>query len=103
MNTDAPVYSILGSRSYALYFGIVTSYDPATQTAVVKDCRHICEWRGKLGGITSLAADGICGERASESRIGIAAPSATLTEIINVFTCTDEAACSIIAAGERNR
>ena len=29
MNTDAPVYSILGSRSYALYFGIVTSYDDA--------------------------------------------------------------------------
>lgn len=103
MNTDAPVYSILGSRSYALYFGIVTSYDPATQTAVVRECRHICEWRGKLGGITSLAADGICGERASESRIGIAAPSATLTEIINVFQCTDVAAQSIIAHGNRNK
>lgn len=93
---------VLGSRTYGLYFGLVDSFDATTQTAVVRECRHIYEWHGKHGGITSLASHGICGSKASESRIGLPAPSATLTEIINVFTCTDEAACSIIAAGDAN-
>ena len=93
---------VLGSRTYGLYYGVVESYDPATQTAVVRECRHIYEWRGKHGGITSLASHGICGPKASESRIGLPSPIATLTEIINVFACTDSSSRTIIEAGNDN-
>jgi hypothetical protein len=91
---------VLGSRTYGLYFGLIESYDPATQVAVVRDCRHIYEWHGRAGGITSLASHGICGPDAGKSRIGRPAPVATLTEIINVFGCTATAAESIMRSGD---
>lgn len=89
--------AILANDHYGLYYGIVKSYDPKTRVAVVDQCRHVCRWFGRTGGITSLAAHGLCGPRAGESRIG-APVGATLTGIINVFECTPEAAATFDAA-----
>jgi hypothetical protein len=89
--------AILANDHYGLYYGIVKSYDPQTRVAVVEQCRHVCRWFGRTGGITSLAAHGLCGPRASESRIG-APVKATLTGIINVFEATAEAAATFDAA-----
>jgi hypothetical protein len=88
---------ILANKSYGLYYGEVESFDPATGVAVVRACRHVCRWYGRTGGITSLAAHGLCGPRASESRIG-APVQATLTGIVNVFECSPEAAASLESA-----
>ena len=88
---------ILANKSYGLYYGEVESFDPVTGVATVRNCRHVCRWYGKTGGITSLAAHGLCGPRACESRIGAPA-AATLTGIVNVFECSPEAAASLESA-----
>lgn len=90
-------YAILANEKYGLYAGFVESYDPLTRVAVVRECRHVARWYGKTGGITSLAAHGLCGPQAHESRIGAPA-QATLTGIVNVFTCSTEARASLEAA-----
>src|SRR5678810_1253178 len=90
-------FAILANKSYGLYVGIVESYDPVTGVAEVVGCRHVARWFGKTGGITSLAAHGLCGPRASESRIG-APTRATLTGIVNVFDCSPEARATFEAA-----
>jgi hypothetical protein len=90
---------ILANRSYGLYYGEVVSFDATNGVAVVRNCRHVCRWFGRTGGITSLAAYGLCGPRAGESRIGAPAPGeSTLTGVVNVFPCSDAAASSIEAA-----
>jgi hypothetical protein len=83
-------YALLANKSYGLYVGEVKSFDPVTGVAFVKDCRHVARWYGRSGGITSLAAHGLCGPQKDESRIG-APVEATLTGIVNVFECSDEA------------
>jgi hypothetical protein len=83
-------FAILANDRYGLYYGEALAYDPVTRVAEVAGCRHICRWYGKTGGITSLAAYGLCGPRAGESRIG-APTRATLTGIVNVFECSQEA------------
>jgi hypothetical protein len=97
-------YAILANKSYGLYAGIVESIDKndsdSTLTVKVKDCRHVARWYGKTGGITSLAAYGLCGQNAAQSRIG-APVSATLTGIVNIFNCTPEARKSIEAATQQ--
>ena len=82
--------AILANKSYGLYFGEILSFDPSTGVAEVKNCQHVCRWYGKTGGITSLAAFGICGPNKLNSRIG-APCGATLTNIINIFDCSKEA------------
>lgn len=89
--------SILANKSYGLYYGEVVNFNAREGVAVVKNCRHVCRWFGRTGGITSLAAHGLCGSRASESRIG-APCDATLTGIVNVFTCSPEASATLDAA-----
>ena len=89
--------AILANKSYGLYYGRVISFDPVTGVAEVDGCRHVCRWFGKTGGITSLAAHGLCGPRAGESRVG-APVCATLTGIVNVFDCSSEAIASLDAA-----
>lgn len=91
-------YCILANASYGLYCGEVVSYDPCTQVAVVKNCRHIARWYGKTGGITSLAVHGLCGPSAGDSRIGAPAESATLTQIVNMFVCSTQARTSFVEA-----
>jgi hypothetical protein len=93
-----PLLAILANKSYGLYFGEVLSFDAANGVAAVKDCCHVCRWFGRTGGITSLAAYGICGPRMGESRIG--APTtqpSTLTGIVNIFPCSEEAVRSFDA------
>lgn len=89
--------AILCNRSYGIYYGEVESFDPKEGVAQVKNCRHVCRWYGRTGGITSLAAHGLCGPNATESRIG-APCDATLTGIVNVFACSPEAVATIEAA-----
>jgi hypothetical protein len=89
--------AILANKSYGLYYGEVLSYDAKEGIAEVANCRHVCRWHGMTGGITSLAAHGLCGPDAKNSRIGAPA-RATLTGIVNVFDVTDEAAATFDAA-----
>ena len=82
---------ILGNEKYGLYYGKIKSFDPVTRVAEVEECRHVCRWYGKTGGITSLAAFGICGPQAKDSRIAAPCKTATLTGIVNIFECSSEA------------
>jgi hypothetical protein len=87
-------YVIVGNQSYGLYFGKTDASDreiAANHAVRLDDCRHICHWRGKTGGITSLAVYGPCGPKVQLSRIGAPAPSALLTGVVNVLDCTPEA------------
>ena len=93
-------YAIIANKSYGLYAGIVESFDVKTGVAEVRDCRHVAQWYGKTGGVTSLAAHGLCGPKAAESRIG-APVRATLTGIVNVFDCSPEARATLEAAAQR--
>ncbi len=90
--------AIIGNKSYGLYYGRVVEYDPKTEVAVVEDCRHICRWFGKTGGITSLAAHGLCGPRAQESRIGAPAPRSILSGVVSVHVTTAVADATFTAA-----
>ena len=87
----------MANKSYGLYVGIVESYDPIGGVAEVRDCRHVARWYGKTGGITSLAAHGLCGKQAGDSRIG-APTRAMLTGVVNVFDCSSEARATFEAA-----
>lgn len=91
-------FAIIANKSYGLYAGIVESFDAINGVAVVSQCRHVAQWYGKTGGITSLAAHGLCGPRAGESRIGAPVTRATLTGIINIFECSEEARATIESA-----
>lgn len=94
--------AILCNERYGIYYGEVESYDPTTRVARVRDCRHVCHWEGRTGGITSMAAHGLCGPNAGKSRIGAPAPGVSeLTGIVNVFPCSSEAAATIEAAGPK--
>lgn len=93
-------YCIIGNKSYGLYAGVVESIAPDAEglsTVIVSECRHIAQWYGRTGGITSLAAHGICGARAAESRIG--APClARLSGVANILAASDEAAATLRAS-----
>jgi len=92
-------YAILANERYGLYAGLVEKYDPTTRVALVRECRHVARWYGRTGGITSLAAHGLCGPSAGDSRIGAPAPGvSTLTGIVNVFATSAEARATIEAA-----
>lgn len=94
----AKQYAIIANQSYGLYAGLVESFDTVNKVVIATEVRHIPRWYGKTGGITSLAAFGLCGAQAGESRIGAPVARATLTGIVNVFECTAEARASIEAA-----
>ena len=91
-------YAIIANKSYGLYAGIVETFDAKAGVATVRECRHVARWYGKTGGITSLAAHGLCGSRAHESRIGAPVARATLTGIVNIFECSPEARVTLEAA-----
>lgn len=85
---------LVGNKSYGLYIGITSDTDEqivAKQSVVLTECRHVCYWYGRSGGITSLAAHGPCGPRVSESRIGAPCARALLTGIVNVYDLSPEA------------
>ncbi len=91
--------SLITNDGFGLYAGYVDAFDVKTKVAKVRECRHIARWYGRTGGITSLAAHGLCGPNASQSRIGAPAPGvSTLTGVKNVFEFSAEASASILAA-----
>jgi len=95
-------YCIIANKAYGLYCGTVTGVTSSdvdeTMTVEVAGCRHIAKWRGRNGGITSLARYGICGDSASESRIG-AAVDAVCGGVVNLFVCHEDARASLEAYG----
>ena len=92
-------YCIVANKSYGLYAGLVESFDAKNGVALVRECRHVARWHGKTGGITSLAAYGLCGPEAGKSRIGAPAPGVSiLTGVVNVFPCSTEARATFEAA-----
>ena len=98
---QAEVYAILANKSYGLYAGIVEKKTPqpdGTLHVEVRDCRHVARWYGKTGGITSLAAHGLCGPNAADSRIGAPVRASPLTGIVNVFECSAEARATLESA-----
>ena len=88
---------LVGNKSYGLYIGLTSDTDVhivTTQSVVLEQCRHVCYWYGLNGGITSLAAHGVCGPRKMESRIGAPAARALLTGVVNVYDLSPEAVAS---------
>lgn len=92
-------YAILANKSWGLYAGVVKKTTPqqdGTLLVEVGECRHVARWFGRTGGITSLAAYGLCGPDADKSRVGGPADS-TLSGIVNIFNCSDAARDSLRA------
>ena len=92
---------LLANKSYGLYIGeIVDNGELAadgTRSIQVTNCRHVAHWRGKTGGITSLAAFGPCGPQAALSRVGAPTPSSVLGGIVNIFDLTPVAVAAFAA------
>ena len=87
-------YVLVGIGGYGLYYGKTNASDEAIlkrKAVRLSECRHVRYWYGKSGGITSLAAYGPCGPRVAENRIGAPVPSALISEVVNVYDCTEEA------------
>ena len=76
------------------------SFDAKNGIVEAAECRHVAHWRGKTGGITSLAQFGICGPDVAQSRIGPPV-RATLTGVVNLFDCSPEARASIEASVQK--
>jgi len=91
-------YCIIANKSYGLYVGLVdevtSDANGETKTVRAREVRHVARWYGRTGGITSLAVYGICGPSAGDSRIGAPCVSATLSGIVNIFECSEEARAS---------
>ncbi len=85
---------IVGNGDWGLYFGHIKCTDEqALKAKAVRlyECRHVAEWYGKTGGITSLAAFGPCGPNVAQSLIGAPCPSSLICDVRAVHTCTPEA------------
>lgn len=85
-----PRFAIITSQYRDIYYGEVVTPDAEVirdKAAVVLNCRHIAYWKGPVGGITGLAAEG----PAQGSRVGAAAPKSTLTGVANVHDVTEAA------------
>ena len=84
---------LVGNEKYGLYIGQTADGDAEiieSRAVRLEDCRHVAEWFGEKGGITSLAAHGPCGPRAKESLVG-APCGALVTGVANVFDLSPEA------------
>jgi hypothetical protein len=90
-------YVLIGKGERGLFLGTLVAYDAVTAVAHVRDCRHVSYWCGKTGGITSLAAHGVCGPKADTSRIGAPVDFAILDEVRAVYQCSDEAIATFAA------
>ena len=94
-------YCVITNKSYGIYVGLVdevtADVNGETKTVKAREVRHVARWYGKTGGITSLAAHGLCGPNAGDSRIG-APVAALLSGIVNIFECSAEARASFEAA-----
>lgn len=84
-------YAIITADGYGLYAGIIESHDLDRRVVVARELRSVRYWYGRTGGTTSLAVYGLCGPKASQSRIGAPAPRVTISGVLNVYDCTPEA------------
>lgn len=97
-------FVIVGNQSYGLYYGETDASDEQineSKAVRLYGCRHIAQWYGKTGGITSLAAHGPCGPRVVDNRIG-APCDALLTGVVNVYDCTPEAVAAFASISVRD-
>lgn len=96
-------YCVITNKGYGIYVGLVDKVTPdangETKTVEAREVRHVPRWHGKTGGITSLAAYGLCGPNAAQSRVGAPAPGTSiLSGIVNIFECSPEARATFEAA-----
>lgn len=85
---------IVGNGEWGLYYGHIKCSDAqALKARAVRlyECRHVAEWYGKTGGISSLAAFGPCGPSKESSLIGAPCPSSLILDVRAIHACTDEA------------
>jgi hypothetical protein len=91
---------IVGNGPYGLWYGRITATDAAiakSHSVRLYDARNIRYWYGRNGGITSLAAHGICGPRAADSKIGAPIASTLLLDVKAVHECSPGAVASFDA------
>jgi len=94
-------WCIVGNGPWGLWFGEVRAKDAdviKSKAVRLYRARNIRYWYGKSGGITSLAAHGLCGPRAGESRIGTEIESTLLMDVKAIHECSQEAANTFLAA-----
>ena len=85
---------IVGNGPCGLYIGETAATDEEIlekHAVRLTNCRHVAHWRGKTGGITSLAQHGPCGPNVKQSRIGAACPSSLLADVKAVHDLSPEA------------
>lgn len=98
-----PRWVIVGNGPWGLWFGQAKATDAeiiAAKAVRVYRARNIRYWYGRSGGITSLARYGLCGPKASQSRIGAEIESTLLLDVKAVHTCSPEAVATFAAIGE---
>ena len=89
-----PVIVGNGTNGYGLWFGYITVEDaanPGLQSVKLHRARNIRCWHGRTGGITSLAAHGLCGPKAKESRVGDEIEWTNIVEVKAIHKCSPEA------------
>lgn len=89
-----PRWCIVGNGNWGLWFGEVRASDAEiarTKAVRLYQARSIRYWYGRHGGITSLAAYGLCGPSASQSRIGAPIASTLVLDVRAVHDCSAEA------------
>lgn len=87
-------WSIVGNGPYGLWFGEVRDADDDViekKAVRLYHARNIRYWYGRNGGITSLAAFGLCGPKKNQSRIGAEIESTLLLDVKAIHRCSDEA------------
>jgi len=91
-------YVIVGNEKFGLYYGWTEQSQADMDAQVARDhtvrlndCRHVCRYYSKTGGITSLALHGPCGPNVKDCRIGAPAPSSLLSGVVNVYDCSADA------------
>ena len=91
---------IVGNGPWGLWFGRISATDAeiaASHSVRLFEARNIHYWYGAAGGITSLAAYGLCGPRASESRIGARISSTLLLDVKAIHECSPECVAAFAA------
>ena len=91
---------IVGNGSWGLWYGRTMQSDAEiakTASVTLLDARNIHCWYGRKGGITSLAAHGLCGPDRDNSRIGAPIASSLVLEVKAVHGCSPEAVATFAA------
>jgi hypothetical protein len=91
---------IVGNGDWGLWYGRIKATDAEiarTKSVRVYDARSIRYWYGRKGGITSLAAYGLCGPRVAESRIGAPIASTLVLDVRAIHDCSPEAVATFAA------